>query len=175
MAQVKCIYCQQYFNRLKEEAVAVSARRYAHKKCYDMYAAKKTQEELDYEELENYIKKLFNEEYVSALIKKQIKDYRREYNFTYSGILKTLFYWYEIKGNSLENKYGIAIVPYVYKQASDYYFALFLAQNANNEKNIADYIPRDREVTISLPEVKRMPPKLFVFDDDDDYEEDYDE
>ena len=82
---------------------------------------------------------------------------------------------YEKAETILENKYGIAIVPYVYKQASDYYFALFLAQNANNEKNIADYIPRDREITISLPEVKRMPPKLFVFDDDDDYEEDYNE
>lgn len=164
---VKCFYCQKYFDREKEEAVLHSARRYAHKECHDLYSAKKTQEELDYEALEQYIKKLFKESYVSAQIKKQIKDYRNEYGYTYSGILKTLIYWYEIKENSIEDKsqYGIAIVPYIYKQASDYYYALYLAQQANSSINVKDYIPQTKEITISTPTTTVRPRKLFKFDE----------
>lgn len=171
MAQlVKCFYCQQYFDREKEEAVNVSARRYAHKECYDLYAVKKSQEEMDYEALEQYIKKLFNEQYVSAQIKKQIKEYRSEYNYTYSGILKTLIYWYEIKGNSIleKSQYGIAIVPYIYKQASDYYYALYLAQEANSSKCIQDYIPKTKEIVIATPTTSVRPRKLLNFELEDE-------
>lgn len=168
MAQlVKCFYCQKYFDRQKEETVSVSARRYAHKECYDLYKVDKTQEELDYEALEKYIKKLFNENYVNAQIKKQIKDYKNEYGYTYSGILKTLIYWYEVKENKIDNNahYGIAIVPYIYKQASDYYYALFLAQQANDSINIQDYIPKTKEIIIPTPKTKVQPKKLFNLDE----------
>lgn len=162
---VKCVYCQNHFDREKEETVSISARRYAHKSCHDAYGAKKTQEELDYEALENYIKKLFNEPFVSAQVKKQIKDYRSEYQYTYTGILKTLIYWYEVKGNSIldKNQYGIAIVPYIYKQASEYYYALFIAQQANSDKHIEDFIPQTKEVVISTPTTTVKPRRLFKF------------
>lgn len=164
---VKCFYCQEYFDREKEECVSISARRYAHKSCADLYGVKKTQEELDYEALEQYIKKLFNESYVSAQIKKQIKDYRSEYGYTYSGILKTLIYWFEVKGNNISDnaQYGIAIVPYIYKQASDYYYALFLASQANDSINIKDYLPQTKEVVISTPTTTVRPRKLFKFNE----------
>lgn len=169
MAQlVKCFYCQKYFDRQKEETVSVSARRYAHKECHDLYKVDKTQEELDYEALEKYIKKLFNENYVNAQIKKQIKDYKNEYGYTYSGILKTLIYWYEVKENKIDHNahYGIAIVPYIYKQASEYYYSLFLAQQANDSINITDYIPKTKEIIIPTPKTKIQPKKLFNLDEE---------
>ena len=56
---VICKFCNQRFNRDKEDAVAVEGRRYVHKTCYDEYIQSKGQEEQDYIELENYIKKIF--------------------------------------------------------------------------------------------------------------------
>ena len=53
---VKCKYCGIQFDRNAEPAVEVSARRYAHKACADKYQEKASQDELDYAELEKYIK-----------------------------------------------------------------------------------------------------------------------
>ena len=56
-------------------------------------------------------------------------------------MLKTLIYWYEIKGNSTEKANGgIGIIPYVYKDASEYYYSIYLAQIANRDK-------KDRDLT----------------------------
>jgi hypothetical protein len=39
-----------------------------------------------------------------------------DYHFTYSGILNTLKYWYEIKKNDTSKSNGaLGIVPYVYQ------------------------------------------------------------
>ncbi len=106
MHSVICVYCGEKFDRDKEPAVQINNRRYAHKKCAEKYGQQKTKEERDLEELERYIKKLFNVSYINAKIRKQLLEYRKEYNYTYSGILKTLIYWYEKKGNSIEDANG---------------------------------------------------------------------
>ena len=103
---VNCIYCKKRVDRDKVSTVQVSARRYAHKECAENYENNKSQEEKDIEALEKYIMKLFNEDYVNARVRKQIKEYREQYQYTYSGMLKTLVYWYEIKGNSTEKANG---------------------------------------------------------------------
>ena len=53
---LKCLYCGQYFDANQEPTVQVSSRRYAHKVCAD------NQDAIDKErqELEEYIKQLFN-------------------------------------------------------------------------------------------------------------------
>ena len=69
-------------------------------------------EDLDKMKLEQYINKLFHTDYVDPRIQKQIKNYIKEYNFTYSGILKSLVYFYEVKQNPVEKSNdGIGIVP----------------------------------------------------------------
>ena len=45
--------------------------------------------------------KLYNTDHVLPRIKQQIKKYVEEYGYTYSGIMKALIYYYEIKGNKL--------------------------------------------------------------------------
>lgn len=106
MHQVKCKFCGETFDRDKEPFKQVSARRYAHLKCAQEYEKNKTKEEKDLEALEKYIMQLFDEPYVNARIRKQLKDYQKEYQYTYSGMLKTLMYWYEIKDNSIEKANG---------------------------------------------------------------------
>lgn len=168
---VKCLYCGEQFDRDKVEYIQVSARRYAHPACVKNHNDNKTQEEKDLEQLEQYIMKLFDEPFVNARIRKQIKDYQKEYKYTYLGMYKTLVYWYEIKGNSTEKANGgIGIIPFVYKQAAEYYYALFMAKNANKEKDISNYIPTVKEIFIESPRVMRKPVRLFNLDEEADDE-----
>jgi hypothetical protein len=166
---VICPYCGEKFNRDKEPTTQVSARRYAHKKCAEEHEKNKSQEEKDLEALEKYIKNLFDEEYVNARVRKQLKEYKEQYNFTYSGILKTLIYWYEVKGNSIEKANGgLGIVPYVYQQACQYYYALYLAKLANENKDIQNYHTKVKEVEIPPPQPKLFKIKLFNLGEEED-------
>lgn len=162
---VKCKYCGIQFDRNAEPAVEVSARRYAHKACADKYQETVSQEELDYAELEKYIKKLFNLQVVNAKIKKQIRDFRQEYNYTYTGMLKTLYWWFEIRKNSIEQAQGgIGIIPFVYDEACQYYYSIYLAEMVNKE--VGEYKPEVKEIVIGSPRVKPNPKKLFNLDEE---------
>ena len=167
--QVKCLYCGQIFDRDKVPFIQVSKRRYAHKECSMSEDEKKLQENKDREELYDYIMKLFNISFVDPKIQKQIKKYIEENNYTYSGIKKALVYFFEIKGNSVEKANGgIGIVPYVYTQAYNYYYSLWLAQQKNEDKVVQEYIPKIKEIVIPIPEKNPRKRKLFSFLDDEE-------
>ncbi len=89
---VTCKYCGIRFDRDLEPTIEVSSRRYAHKTCAEKVEATIPQNEKDYSNLETYIKKLFKINTINAKTRKQIKDFREEYGYSYSGMLKTL-YW----------------------------------------------------------------------------------
>lgn len=168
MHQVKCVYCQQLFDRDREPTVAVSTKRYAHKKCYDQIEGQKTQEERDYELLEKYLMELFNTNYVSARIKKQIKEYKEEYNYTISGMYKALVWWYDIQHSDITKANdGIGIIPYIYDQAYKYYYKLWLAETANSLEEITNYNHIIKEVEIGSPRVYVKPPRLFKLEEGD--------
>lgn len=162
--KVKCKYCGIQFDRNAEPSVEVGGRRYAHKACAERFQAAIPQEEQDYIELENYIKKLFNEKNLNIKIRKQIKDFREEYQYTYSGMLKTLYWWYEIKGHSIDQAQGgIGIIPYVYEEALKYYYSIYLARLVNEARE--NYKPVVKEVEIGSPRVRSNPIKFFDFND----------
>ena len=163
---VICVYCKGKFDRDKEPCVQVSDRRWAHKACAEKNQIQKSQKELDYERLVNYIENLFGIGYVSAKVAKQIKEYRENYNYTYSGILGTLVYWYEVKGATIDQANGgIGIVPYIYEQAKEYYSKI----NQANELNagITGYKLHFKEITIEAPQAETKPLKLFNIGEDD--------
>ena len=165
---VTCIYCKQKFDRDKFPFIQVSQRRYAHQEWSLSEDQKKNKEEQDKIDLENYILQLFKIDYVDAKIRKQIKQYREEYNYTYSGIHKALIYFYEVKGNSIEKANGgIGIVPYVYQNAYNYYLALWQAKQRNQDKVLVDYVPRVKEVVIPRPQRKVKKRELFTFLDEE--------
>ena len=165
---VTCIYCKKKFDRDKYPFITVSTRRYAHTECSLTEEQKQAKEVSDKEELNEYIKKLFKIDYVDARIQKQIKQYVEEYNFTYSGIKKALIYFFEIKGNSIEKSNGgIGIVPYVYKNAYNYYLSLWQAQQKNVDKVIFDYVPNVKEIVIPPPQRKVKKRPLFTFLDEE--------
>jgi hypothetical protein len=165
---VTCVYCKQRFDRDKFPYIQVSARRYAHQECSLTEEQKISKEEQDKIDLENYILKLFKVDYVDARVRKQIKQYREEFNYTYSGIRKALTYFYEVKGNSIEKANGgIGIVPYVYQNAYNYYLALWQAQQKNQDKVLNDYVPRVKEIVIPRPQRKVKKRELFTFLDEE--------
>lgn len=165
---VKCPICGKTFDRDKVPFVQVSPRRYAHKECSMSEDERKAQEIKDKEELDNYIMSLFKMTYVDARIQKQIKKYIEENNYTYSGIKKALVYFFEIKGNSIDKANGgIGIVPYVYQQAYNYYYSLWLAQQKNEDKKVEEYVPIVKEIVIPVPERKVRKRQLFSFLDEE--------
>lgn len=165
---VKCIYCKKIFNRVKEPCVLVSDNKYAHKDCYDK---EQNREFTDEEKLDEYIKKIFNVEWVPPNIRKQKKTLIEQYNYTYSGMLKTLIYGLEIKKTiKIDCKHPtINIIPYLYQEAYNYYYSLWLAQQSNEGKNIQDYVPKEEQITIKSPRAKfttRHNSFQFILEDD---------
>lgn len=162
--KVICLYCGQKFDRDKEEAVLVKGKRYAHKSCALTEEEKRSQDEKDLEDLENYIKRLLNISVIDQKIKRQINDYVSKYNYTYSGIKKALIYFYEVKGNSTEKANGgIGIVGYCYRQAYEYYYALWEAQQKTADVKIETYVPIVKEIYITRPQRKIRKKKMFNF------------
>lgn len=164
--RVKCSICQQTFDRDKEEFIATSARRYAHKKCYERQQDNLDSEQKARQDILDYTKKLFKENFNKIKIETQMdKMVRENSNYQYSGILKTLIYWYEVKNGDVEKShYSIGIVPYVYKDAYNYFYNIWLAQQANADKDIEVFKPKEKIVVIKNPvrnpKIKR---RLFSF------------
>lgn len=166
---VKCPYCGKTFDRNLEEFVQINSRRFAHKICYDQHESHLTQEQKDLETLQNFIKKLFNTDTISVRIKKQIEDYHNNKNYTYSGIYKSLVYFYQVKGNSIEKANGgIGIVPYVYEDARNYYTAIWEAQQRSQAKPIEQWKPKIVEIHIPPPVSKPMKSSRFSFLDEEE-------
>ena len=165
---VKWPKCGETFDRDIIQAVRINGRRYGHAKCYPdnnnfvPLVEKKISEE---QKIKNYAKSILKEQYVAARVNKQIKDFLAE-GYTASGILKTLIYWYEIKHNDISKAMGgIGIVPYVYKQALDYYYNLYLAEMANVDKDIDEYKPKEIFISIDLPKKEK---ELKLWEDEDE-------
>lgn len=162
--RVKCPYCGQIFDRDNVPCKKVSKRRYAHVECAEKYEKDKTQEDIDLENLKEYIKKIFNKEHIDNIIEKQIETYHKNNGYSYSGIHKTLYYWFEIKKNPIEKSNGrIGIVPYVYEDANNYFYRLHLIQSKNKNNNIYKK-SAEKVVKIASPQQRMKQVKLFNLD-----------
>ena len=94
-----------------------------------------------------------------CFLKKQIKQFTTENKYSLSGILKSLIYWYDVKGNSIDKSGGgLGIVPYIYQDAYNYYLALFLAQQANENKTLTTEV---KEITIKPPKKRGSKQQFF--------------
>lgn len=147
MHKVICYYCGETFDRDAEPFVQVTARRYAHAKCSPKIEI--SQQERDYNNLIAYIKKLFNVQVVLPIVIKQIKEYHQNYGYSYSGIQKSLYWFYELKGNSVAKANNqLGIVPYIYSDACDYFYHLYLGEIASRE---TIEMPAPKKITIKSP------------------------
>lgn len=170
---VKCKICGKEFDLNQEQGVIVSARRYAHQSCFPqgqlVPMEKKPEDDPEYQTLIAYINQLFGNKCNWAMTKKYIKKFKDENGYTYSGILKSLTYFYEIKKNSIDKANGsIGIVPFVYQDAYNYYYSLYVAQQ--NLQNSSPQQFKNNEVVIKIkaPKSKGIFKKLFQIKEEDD-------
>ena len=162
---VVCIYCKEPMHRIKDNAVMIATGKYAHPKCVEI---ENKRELTDKEKLEKYIMKLFKVDFVPPRMQQQINKFALDYNFSYSGMQKALTYFYEVKGNSIEKANGgIGIIPYIYKDAYNYYYSLWLARQKNEAKQIDLYVPQVKEIIIAPPKRKAKKRPLFTFLDEE--------
>lgn len=164
MRPVKCPGCGEFFRR-DQVAFVQHKNRYWHKSCYETSVQQANKDAEEQRKLEEYIVKLLKLDNINTRIRKQIKDMREEYGYSYSGIQKSLEYFYEVKGNSIEKaNNGIGIVPYVYETAKEYYYNIFMAHLQNKDKDVEEFVKKGRVIKIPPPERKVKPVKLVDLD-----------
>ena len=162
---VKCAYCQQPMSKKDTDCIMIGNGKYVHASCQEL---EQNREKTDKEQLEEYIKTLFGTTYIDPRVRNQIKKFVDEYNYTYSGIRKALIYHYEIKGGDKSKANGgIGIVPYVYQNAYEYHYNLWLAQQKNKDVQVELYAPKVKEIVIPRPERKVKKRPLFSFLDEE--------
>lgn len=161
---VTCFYCKKRFDRDKIPTYQISQRRYAHLICYQEAQKKEQKEQADKEQLFKYLEAKFGNIKTNLKIQKQLKTFIEVNKYTYSGIYRALCYFYDIKKHSIDKaNNGIGIVPYIYQDAYNYYYNIWLAQQKNKDKNIQDYILEPEVVYILPPTKKINKPIRFCF------------
>ena len=80
-------------------------------------------------------------------------------------MLKTLLYFYEVKGNSKHKlrEGSIGIIPFQYQQAYNYYYEIYMNSLRAGTGNYNS--TKSKEIEILTPVSKTIPPKLFNTED----------
>ena len=99
---VKCVFCQEKFDRDKEKYQEIGYRRYAHLRCHE---PKIDVDGTAYNMIIQYCSQIFGEKANFKRIGKQIKDFILQ-GMTYKGIYLSLKYWYDVKKNGIERSNG---------------------------------------------------------------------
>lgn len=158
---VVCKYCKMKFNKKQEPWVKISTR-YAHQSCYEQVLKqqeKELAEKQALQALQEYIMKLYDIDFIPPFIQKQIKEFKEKYKFTYSGMHKSLIWFFEIQKKPFDKNKGIGIIPYIYKDAEQYYYTIYLAKLQNKDtESIKNSITI---IQIPSPKVQR---KTFLID-----------
>lgn len=163
---VTCAYCKKPLSKKDNDCIMIGNGKYVHADCQEL---EQHREKTDREKLEEYIKELFQISYIEPRVKAQIKKYVEEFNYTYSGIQKALYYHYEIKGGDKSKANGgIGIVPFVYQNAYNYFYELWLAQQKNKDIQVELYQPQVKEIVIPRPQRKIKKRPLFTFLDEEE-------
>jgi hypothetical protein len=112
---VKCPYCEKSFKRSEEQFI-YHKNRYWHQECFNT----KNESENDRQKLINYIERLFHKK-IDYKIRNQLTSYIEHKKYSYKDIYNALYYFFDIKGNSIAKANGgIGIVPYVIEEAKEY-------------------------------------------------------
>jgi len=113
--QYKCYgFCGEKYP--KEELQLYKTHNHC-KPCYE----RKVKETEDREELYRMVCQLFNLNFPTGLMLRQIKQFREERNYTYKNIYFTIDYIVRLQKVKLQPQYGIALVPHYYDEMLRYY------------------------------------------------------
>lgn len=164
---VKCPICEQQFDANVTPYIKIKTR-YAHKECAEQREATMTQEEKDLAALFEYVKNLFGKDYNYMKVKRQIEKIKSDNpTYSYSGMKRSLQWFYEITHHPIENANGgIGIVPYIYDDAKKYFYSLYLSQLKN--QTLVEVETETKYFEIESPRTCQRSPRLFNIDDDEE-------
>ena len=152
---VKCSVCGKTFDRDIVPCVKTTGRRYAHASCAESLSQEAIQEQQDENAFWDYVKKIYGSGYNYILIKKQVDKFKQEYNYSFSGMFKTLYWFYTINEGNVKDCHGVGIIPYVYEEAKEYFYHLYQTKEKNKDKELRP--PVTQTYTIPSPRVYRLP------------------
>lgn len=167
MAKVKCIFCEQMFDREKEECIKIG-RRYAHINCAAKQDPALLQEKRDRETFYEMVKSIYGNDYNFIMIDKQATDYIKQYGYTWSGMTGCLHWFYNINHGDIEEGHGgIGIIPFIYDDVKKYYQDIYKAQEKNRKvKTMREPI----YFNIQSPRFLERCPHLLNLDEDEKIE-----
>ena len=117
--------------------------------------------------LYEYIAKIFNIEFPSIWMMKQVKDFKEQYNYTYTGMELTLKYWTETLGNNMNQAKGIGIIPYIYDEAKKFHIEKINVHNSLVEMDSPLVVEKRMEVKRSSIETNKTRKENTLFDMND--------
>lgn len=141
----------------KEDAKEYKKRFYC-PECLEKKPEEKERVKTDWDELFEYITELYGEK-PTALMFRQMSDYRKTYGFTDKGMYLTLKYFYETLGNSIKDDTGLGIIVYMYDKAKKNFIDNLGISNHNiefestetvKEIKVSDKFNRKRHIKTSL-------------------------
>ena len=159
--QIICCFCKK---PIQEETYKTLKNKFAHISCWEEDQKK---EKTPKEKLYNFIIEQTSYDFVPPSMQKLIENYIKKYNFTYSGIQGTLRYWYIIKQNSIDRENILAIVPYVYDDARQFYKQVYESRQ-KNAQNLNNYIEQTEIIKIAKPVLKGIKKTEFSFLDEEE-------
>jgi len=134
-----CRVCKQEIDKSLDNWIMPSRNHYFHKTCYGRFKEEKEiKTDKDYIPLIfDYIARDLKVSYDYYKVKAQINQFVKD-GMTCKGILFTLKYYYDKYGKeNWERGYGgIGIVPYCYKEATDYWVNIEIKRKGSCEKII---------------------------------------
>lgn len=161
----KCPYCGENFDRIHEGCYKIPQGkrfRYAHINCFEQLEDKPQDaiyvepvEEIDRTKVTDYIQEIFGDNAKWSSIGRTITSYLNK-GYNIDGIYNALYYWYTIKGNSIDKARGnISIVEYVYEDAKKYFTELEQITEINEKKEV-------KASQEEIVKIKYNPPKRQI-------------
>ena len=119
----KCRICHQPIDKNNNDWCMPSQNFYYHTKCYTDWRASQPMEDNEWiPMIYDFLARDLKVSYNWWLCDSQRKKFIKENKCTNKGIYFTLKYFYEVKKNAWDKGHGgIGIVPYTYKEATEYW------------------------------------------------------
>src|SRR5690554_888484 len=113
----KCGMCGEKVY-IGDEGTQKDYKGYYHNDCFE----KKKRIAKNREELVDYVAELYEVEFPSPFILKQIDDFHKKRGYSYKSMKATLYFMYQVEGIQLKKDAGLGLIPYYYEKAKKHFY-----------------------------------------------------